>query len=80
LVAISSVSFDLVLSVDFWCVCFELRADLYSCLLRVSAEDYRHPILKDGAICDGMKNFTPRWLHFVPRFPQIRRNLGDVGV
>lgn len=31
-----------------------------------------------GAICDEMKNLIPRWLHFVPRFPQSRRNLGDV--
>jgi hypothetical protein len=22
-----------------------------------------------------MKNFIPRWLHFVPRFPQAKRNL-----
>jgi len=22
-----------------------------------------------------MKNFIPRWLHFIPRFPQIKRNL-----
>jgi hypothetical protein len=22
-----------------------------------------------------MKNFIPRWLHFIPRFPQIKRTL-----
>jgi hypothetical protein len=30
---------------------------------------------KDGAILVGMKNFTPRWPHFVPRFPQAKRTL-----
>jgi len=27
------------------------------------------------AIRNGMKNFTPKWLHFVPRFPQVTHTL-----
>ena len=33
----------------------------------------RHPRIR--AICNGMKNFIPGWLHFVPRSPQAKRTL-----
>jgi hypothetical protein len=43
----------LVLSADFSCVsAIELRADLHSCRLRVSADDYCHPVQDIGAICN----------------------------